>query len=357
MPVEGEGPANYLRFVRIIFVIQLALGIAQLICGGMGVKYTKGQTDTFGAPYFTGAFIVGVLIFLAGLISLMLYRKANSLDTTNQGEMRDIACFMCAELGLCVATCMGSFIGVFFVALFGLQDCDPDSFGSTCNYTGNFSENKTVAGFILLFILASAGVSIVNICCSCRYGQQFGINMNQRGRPLAIVGGNQGVATYQTTSAPVVTDTGYKYAPVVIGGATPNTASQPSQYPMGPAPYTASQPSQYPPAATSQPYSTNQTVQELQEQNRLLQEQIRLQQQQLELQRQLQQTGQGPPTATPMYTPPPPSYEQVTSDEATIRLLEEQNQALRQNYEQQQQVLEKQYPPPGPGHEPSAPPE
>lgn len=63
--VSGEGPANYLRFVRIIFVIQLALGIAQLICGGMGVKYTKGQTDTFGAPYFTGAFIVGVLVSYA----------------------------------------------------------------------------------------------------------------------------------------------------------------------------------------------------------------------------------------------------------------------------------------------------
>ena len=254
---------------------------------------------------------------------------------------------MYAEFGLCVATLFSSFIGLFFVSIFGLKDCTPGEFGSFCNYTENMSENKTTAIFILLFILASAAASVLIICCNCRYGSQFGINFNNRRGPMVIVGGtHQGpVTTYQATAAPVVTETGYKYSPVIIGGAGPNTAGQPSSYPMGTQPFDTQ--------------STNPTIVELQEQNRLLQEQIRLQQQQLELQQQLQQqqAGQEPSLTMPMYTPAPPSYEQCTSDESAIRLMEERNKELQHHYRQQQQELEKQLPPPGPGMEPSAPPQ
>ena len=239
---------------------------------------------------------------------------------------------------------MGCFIGLFFVAVFGLRDCDPHSFGSFCNYTDNMSQNKTVAVFILVFILASAVISITTICCSCRFGSHLGVNFNRRRRPLVIVGGTQGpITTYQTSSTPIVTETGYNYSPVVIGGVTPNTVNQPSNY---------SASGQY------QPQVTNPAIRELQEQNRLLQEQIRLQQEQLSLQQRLhQQAGQAPAIATPMYTPPPPSYEQCTSEESTMRQLEEHNRELQRHCQKQHQVLEKQLSPTGPKLDPSAPPE
>ena len=256
---------------------------------------------------------------------------------------------MCAEMGLCIATLFSSFIGLFFVGLFGLKDCTPGEFGSFCSYTENMSENKTTAIFILLFILASDFVTILLVCCNCRYSQQFGINLNTRMRrgPMVIVGGtHQGpVTTYRATNEPHVTGTGYNYSTVVIGDTGPNTAGQPFNYPTGTQPYNTQ--------------NTNPTVSELQEQNRLLQEQIRLQQQQLELQQQLrqhQQPGQGPPMTTPMYTPPP-SYAECTSDESAIRQMKEHNEELQRRYQQQQYELEKQLPPPGPGLDPSAPPQ
>lgn len=274
-------------------------------------------------------------------------KKADSIDSEQQEEMKDLACFMCAEMGLCIATLFSSFIGLFFVGLFGLKDCTPGEFGSFCNYTENMSENKTTAIFILLLILASDFVSILLVCCNCRYSQQFGINLNTRMRrgPMVIVGGTpQGpVTTYRATNAPTVTETGYNYSTVVIGESGPNTAGQHFNYPTGTQPYNTQ--------------NTNPTISELQEQNRLLQEQIRLQQQQLELQQQLrQQPGQGPPMTTPMYTPPPPSYAECTSDESTIRQMQEQNEELQRRYQCQRHELEKQLPPPGPGLDPSAPP-
>ena len=62
MPLPDEGRAKYVWFLKVIFLLQLCLGITQLICGGLAVRYTRGQTDTFGPPYYTGAFIVGSLV-------------------------------------------------------------------------------------------------------------------------------------------------------------------------------------------------------------------------------------------------------------------------------------------------------
>ena len=237
---------------------------------------------------------------------------------------------------------MGSFIGFFFCAIFGLKDCDPNEFGSFCNYTENISQNKTLAVFILLSIIASAGLSILIVCCGCRYAQAFGVRLQRRALPVVIVGGSQGPVHQGADSTPVVTDSGYKYPTVVIGGAAPSTGVQHATSPPFPLGLTGSQ---------------NPSIQELQEQNRLLQEQIRLQQYQLQLQQQLQQqAGQEPSIATPMYTPAPPSYDECMTNETSIRLLEEQNQELQKQCHQQQLVLEKQYPPPGPGLDPTAPP-
>ena len=62
-------------------MVQIALGIALLVCGGLAVRYTKGQTDTFGPPYFLGAFIVGCLvsIFSDCVDSCIVYVKSRSL--------------------------------------------------------------------------------------------------------------------------------------------------------------------------------------------------------------------------------------------------------------------------------------
>lgn len=249
---------------------------------------------------------------------------------------------VCAEVGLCVATCMGCIVGLFFVAIFGLRDCDPSEFGGDCKYTKNISQNKIVAVFILLFILASAVISVTAICCNCRFGSHFGINFKRRRPSLVIVSGTSGPdTTYQTYNDPVVTETGY--SPVLIGGAATSYVNQLSSYNAN---------GQY------LPQITNPAVQELQEQNSLLQQQIRLQQEQLELQQRLhQQAGQAPSVTMPNNTTPPPSYEECMSDDSTIRQLEEQNRELQRHSHEQQKGLEKQLPWTGSRLDPSAPPQ
>ena len=279
-------------------------------------------------------------------------------------------CFLfqlCAQLGFCVATCMGSFIGFFFCAIFGLKDCDPNEFGSFCNYTENMSENKALAVFILLFIIASAAVSILIACCNCRHAGSFGVQMQRGGRPLVIVGGSQGVTYHGTSSTPMMTGSTYQYPPVVVGGnmQTPgvhpvNTSS--AQYPVNtsgaqyPINTSGAQYPVNPQFAQGQAGGTNTSVQELQEQNRLLQEQIRLQQQQLQLQQQLQQQVGPGGMATPIDMAAPPSYDECVTDEAAMIRLQEHNLALQKQSQQQQLALEKKSPPPGSGLEPSAPP-
>ena len=49
--------------------VQFGLGFAQLVFGVLAVRFTVGQTNTFGPPYYVGAFIAGVLVSLL----VMLY--------------------------------------------------------------------------------------------------------------------------------------------------------------------------------------------------------------------------------------------------------------------------------------------
>ena len=60
----SEGRTSFVRFLRIVGLIQMALGIALLTCGGLAAKYTAGSVDTFGPPYFIGAFLVGSFVSL-----------------------------------------------------------------------------------------------------------------------------------------------------------------------------------------------------------------------------------------------------------------------------------------------------
>lgn len=229
---------------------------------------------------------------------------------------------------------MGCIVGLFFVVIFGLRNCD-SGFTKYCSYTDNVTENQTVAVVILLFTLASVVISITVICCNCRFGSHLGINLNRRRSSLVIVGGTQGPdITYQTSNAPIEIENVYRYSSVITGAVTPNSVNQPSSY---------SASVQY------QPQVTNPAIEELQEQNRLLQGQIRLQQEQLALQERLhQQTGQASPMALPVDTTPPPSYEECMSDESTIRQLQEHNRELQRHCQEQQHVLEKQFPSMGP---------
>lgn len=320
MPVEAgssEGRRSYLRFLKVSGIIQIALGIAHLICGALAAKYTERQTDSLkhsvGPPYFVGAFMDGILMTIAGVVSLMICKKAVTLDTDKQDEVQDFSCFMCAEQVLCIATCIGSSIGIFFVSIFGLRDCG----ASDCSFTENIPENMTIAGVILSLLLISAVVSMIIVCCSCRSASQFGVSFKQQRRSLVVRGGTQvPLTTRQATNMPIDTASAYKYSSIAVGGATQNTAAEhaPSDDMV----------------LQCEPQTTGQTIQELREQNRHLQEQLRLQQEQMALQQQLRQlAGQAPPTATPIYMPPPPSYEEVTSDESLLRQSEAHDEELK----------------------------
>lgn len=220
---------------------------------------------------------------------------------------------MCAEQVLCIATCIGSSIGIFFVSIFGLRDCG----ASDCSFTENIPENMTIAGVILSLLLISAVISMIIVCCSCRSASQFGVSFKQQRRSLVVRGGTQvPLTTRQATNMPIDTASAYKYSSIAVGGATQNTAAEhaPSDDMV----------------LQCEPQTTGQTIQELREQNRHLQEQIRLQQEQMALQQQLRQlAGQAPPTATPIYMPPPPSYEEVTSDESLLRQSEAHDEELK----------------------------
>ena len=166
----------------------------------------------------------------------------------------------------------------------------------------------------------------------------------------------------------MMTGSTYQYPPVVVGGnmQTPgvqypvNTSS--AQYPVNtsgaqyPINTSGAQYPVNPQFAQGQAGGTNTSVQELQEQNRLLQEQIRLQQQQLQLQQQLQQQVGPGGMATPIDMAAPPSYDECVTDEAAMIRLQEHNLALQKQSQQQQLALEKKSPLSGSGLEPSAPP-
>ena len=169
------------------------------------------------------------------------------------------------------------------------------------------------------FIIASFVVSFLVTICDCACKRQFGVyfcRRPRRGDPASVI-------TYQTAVAPPIgVDMSYKYGP----------------------------------------HSHGSRIQELEEENRLLQEQIRLQREQLELQQQFHgQAGCGSSVASPRYTPPPPSYDECTTDESAIHLLEEQNKELQLRCLEQQNELQyndtKQCSPTGQKCTPSAPPE
>lgn len=335
------------RKYLILFIVKSGLGICLLTLGGLGVRYTRGQTDTFGPPYFLGAFIVGSAFVLSGLMNILIYCNIYMKEDTS-ASLKDLPKYACGEVGFTVVSVLGGFIGIFFVAIFGVPKCDPDDFFSHCNYTRNISQNHTIAILILLLLIVSEIVAIGSIVVHCRsygrlgynnaFGQRrhFGIALNARSTPTNV--------TYSTAHYPPSNYSGQSqvqnFAFVHPPAGYPQYQGQAGQNTQGGS------------GAEGYGQSAPNTVNDLQEQNRLLREQIALQQQQLNLMQQQQLDARAP---SPNF-PPPPSYDSCIQDPSQINLLQEQNKELQNRYQSQQERLENIAPPCNIKIEPSAPP-
>ena len=51
-----------MQFLRVISLVQLTLGIAELLFGGLAVKFIEGTTEYYKIAMFTGVFIVGISV-------------------------------------------------------------------------------------------------------------------------------------------------------------------------------------------------------------------------------------------------------------------------------------------------------
>ncbi|XP_053401728.1 uncharacterized protein LOC123549001 isoform X2 [Mercenaria mercenaria] len=335
--------ARVRRRYMILFVVKCLLGILLLILGGVAVKYTKGQKDTFGPPYFVGAFIVG--------------------------------CAACIEVILTVITIIGGVIGIFFVSIFGVPKCDPSDFFSHCNYTANRYTNQCLAIGILTSLLVSEIIAVGSIVIhyrSCKglapynmlkarqrrldppynfyvAGGVGNVVMTTAPEPRPLAGGFGANRNYDSYSA----DTQITIDGNVIdknrGGFSGAIIHPPENASVV-----------HPPVGYSQyPSVTNQntlyyhegqgstsgaSVHQLQEQNRLLREQIALQQQLHLMQQQQQQQPQQQSALSTSLPPPPPSYESCMQDPGQMKFLQEQNEELQNRYQSQQQQLTKEVP-------------
>ena len=59
---SDEAREIYVQFLRLISLVQLTLGVAELICGGLAVKYIEGTKDSYKITIFIGVFTVGISV-------------------------------------------------------------------------------------------------------------------------------------------------------------------------------------------------------------------------------------------------------------------------------------------------------
>ncbi|XP_053401731.1 uncharacterized protein LOC123549003 isoform X2 [Mercenaria mercenaria] len=327
--------ARVRRRYMILFVVKCLLGIILLILGGVAVKYTMGQKDTFGPPYFVGAFIVG--------------------------------CAACIEVFLTVITIIGGVIGTFFVSIFGVPKCDPSDFFSRCNYTANRYTNQCLAVGILTSLLVSEIIAIGSIVMHCRSckglapynmlkarqrrfaGGVGNVVMTTVPEPRPLAGGFGANRNYDSYSADtqiiidgnVIDKNRSGFAGAIIHPLENTTVIHPPvgyfQYPS-----MTNQNTQY--SYEHQGSTSGASVHQLQEQNRLLREQIALQQQLHLMQQEQQQQPQQQSALSTSLPPPPPSYESCMQDPGQMKFLQEQNEELQNRYQSQQQQLTKEIP-------------
>ncbi|XP_045192674.2 uncharacterized protein LOC128545846 isoform X2 [Mercenaria mercenaria] len=347
----------------ILFVVKCLLGIILLILGGLAVKNTKGQKGTFGPPYFLGAFIVGCAMILASFMDVLMYRSFTSNDSATLQSISQYACFEVLLTGISV---IGGFIGIFFVSIFGVPECEPSDFFSHCNYTKNLSTNRSLAIGILISLLVSEIIAIGSIVIHCRSCQGLGpynmlkprqrrfaphhnvyvaggagnVVMTTAPEPRPFAGGFGANRNYNSYSADtqividgnVIDKNRGGFSGAIIHPPENTTVIHPpvgySQYPS-----MTNQNTQY--SHEGQGSTSGASVHQLQEQNRLLREQIALQQQLQLMQQQQQQQESAPSSSLP---PMPPSYESCMQDPEQMKFLQEQNEELQNRYLRRQQI-------------------
>lgn len=177
---------------------------------------------------------------------------------------------------------MGCFAGIVLAGVGGFGGFSSSIFSKEVKHQGTI---KGLAAGIIVCCILVLGLNIFGMCIICTYGSYFGVQVgNRRGRTVIMFNETNGAGT-----ATLITNTGG------LGyGSTHAFQTQ---------------------GGFNNPGTTDASIRNLQEQNRLLQEQLRLQQE-LNQQRN-QQFGPPPPPSygfsEPAYPPyaPPPSYDKV----------------------------------------------
>ncbi|XP_053401723.1 uncharacterized protein LOC128557718 [Mercenaria mercenaria] len=221
--------------------------------------------------------------------------------------------------------------------MFGIPECDPSDFFSHCNYTDNLSTNRNLAKAILISLLVSEIIAVGSIVIHCLVARQQRFNTRQNvyfadragnvvmttarePRPFAeSFGHNRNYDSYSADTQIItgghVTDKNRNgFSGAVIHPPQNTVIRRPMEYPQHSGAFSPN--TQY--IHEGQGHTIDESVNNLQEQNRLLREQIELQQQQLQLLQQQQRHQQSQRasssspaggSSSPAPPAPPPSYE------------------------------------------------
>ncbi|XP_045192681.2 uncharacterized protein LOC123549002 [Mercenaria mercenaria] len=355
--------ARVRRRYMILFVVKCLLGVLLLILGGVAVKTTKGQKDTFGPPYFLGAFIGGSAMILASLMDVFMYLK---LTSNVSAILQSLSQYDCIDVFLTVITIIGGSVGIFFVSVLGVPQCDPSYFLSHCNYTVNQYTNRCLAIGILTSLLVSEIIAIGSIVMhyrSCKGLSPYSM-LKARKRRFALhhnvyIAGGAGNVAMTTVPGPRPYAIGFRAkrnragkqiiidGNVIDGGGFAGAIIHPPNNitvvhpPVGYPQFQSvnNQNTQY--SHECQGSSLGASVHQLQEQNRLLREQIVLQQQLQLMQRQERQQQSALSPSLPLQ---PPSYESCMQDPEQMQFLQEQNEELQNIYQSQQEQITKRIP-------------
>lgn len=273
----GGTRAKYMILLTVTLIMQFIFGLCLLAFGGLAEKYSDTKKITAIYPCHAGVFITGFLMIIAGIVSFLI---------RCQSEHEQKPCLVYVEQGLCGAICLCAFVAFIFCVMASIGKGFEDCTVYICTEDTSQWSNITVVNLVLM--IASACISLVSICCSCRQGHLVGVE-------------RQCCNVSRPRDMPYYSDYVSGYNPRM---SRPIPAHRTNQIVnnTGPPGY--------------------QDLDLLEEQNRLLQEQNRLQREQLELRQQLQQPAAeerpvATPTAPPISELPPPSYEEYMSKAET----------------------------------------
>lgn len=160
----------------IVSLLQMCLGLLLIISGLLALRYTEDEFHISRPPYFTGAFLVGILVICAGVCSLYVYiTEAPLIDYyfLELSAARRIQRAVTGNTVSSIISLIGCVLGLFVCVVFAVGPCDTDMWFSKCSFKVNKTEHRALAVFITIFLCSCTILSTYASLMSCIHGWVF----------------------------------------------------------------------------------------------------------------------------------------------------------------------------------------